>query len=59
MPSSVDVQINPAADYATDAPMAFRRQTNWFVSFLMMPFRDIDQRAVLEPSHQPRNGRGR
>lgn len=48
MPSSIDVSLDSPADYALDAPMAFRRERFWFISFVMTPFKDIDQRAVEE-----------
>jgi hypothetical protein len=47
MPSSIDVPLSSAADY--DAPMAFRRERYWFLSFMMTPFKDIDNRAT-EPA---------
>ena len=59
MPSSIDVSRGSAGEYAMNAPMAFRRQPYWFLSFLMMPFKDIDQRAVEQPAPQPGGQRGR
>jgi hypothetical protein len=47
MPSSIDVSLSTAADY--DAPMAFRRERYWFLSFMMTPFKDIDNRAAEQP----------
>jgi hypothetical protein len=47
MPSSIDVPRNNTADY--DAPMAFRRERYWFLSFMMTPFKDIDNRAAEQP----------
>jgi hypothetical protein len=44
MPSSIDVTLSSAADY--DAPMAFRRERYWFLSFMMTPFKDLDNRAT-------------
>jgi len=46
VPSSIDFPLSSAADYGHDAPMAFRRERFWFISFVMTPFKDIDQRAV-------------
>ena len=40
-----------------NAPMAFRRQPYWFLSFVMTPFKDIDGRAVEDPNQRPRNRR--
>jgi hypothetical protein len=48
MPFSIDLPPDRAADHAADAPMAFRRERYWFLSFMMMPFKDIDGRAVEE-----------
>jgi hypothetical protein len=56
MPSSIDVPLNNA-DY--DAPMAFRRERYWFLSFMMTPFKDIDNRATEEPAREPGNRRRR
>jgi hypothetical protein len=55
MPSSIDVSLNSAADYY--APMAFRRERFWFLSFMMTPFKDIDNRAMEEPGREPGKGR--
>jgi hypothetical protein len=49
MPSSIDVPMN--TDY--DAPMAFRRERYWFLSFMTAPFKDIDNRASEEPAREP------
>ena len=40
--------------------MAFRRQRFWFLSFVMTPFKDLDQRT-MDPStrHQPGQQRAR
>ncbi len=59
MPSSIDIPFDRAADVAFDAPMAFRRERFWFISFVMTPFKDIDQRAVEDappprPAKRPR-----
>jgi hypothetical protein len=50
MPSSIDVPLN-TADY--DAPMAFRRERYWFLSFMTTPFKDIDNRATEQPDARP------
>ena len=57
MPSSIDVPLNNAADY--DAPMAFRRERYWFLSFMMTPFKDIDNRATEQPAREPGTPRRR
>ena len=36
------------AEQGLDAPMGFRRERNWFLSFVMAPFKDVDQRATDE-----------
>lgn len=46
MPSSIDIPLSGAAEDAAEAPMAFRRERYWFLSFLMTPFRDIDNRVA-------------
>jgi hypothetical protein len=57
MPSSIDVPLN-TADY--DAPMAFRRERYWFLSFMTTPFKDIDDRATEQWSdHKPGEQRRR
>ena len=56
MPSSIDVPLNNA-DY--DAPMAFRRERYWFLSFMMTPFKDIDNRATEQPAREPGKPRRR
>ena len=48
MPSSIDVPLNSSADY--DAPMGFRRERYWFLSFMTTPFKDIDIRATEQPA---------
>ena len=48
VPSSIDVPLSNPAQYIDDAPMAFRRERFWFISFVMTPFKDIDLRAVEE-----------
>lgn len=51
MPSSIDLphsSLDPM-----DAPMAFRRQRRWFLSFVMTPFLDVDSRAVADPAPRP------
>ena len=53
MPSSIDVPTN--TDY--DAPMAFRRERYWFLSFMMTPFKDLDNRATEDPNREPGKGR--
>ena len=54
VPSSIDVPLGRLTDYTVEAPMAFRRERNWFLSFLMTPFKDIDQRAAeMEQPRQP------
>jgi hypothetical protein len=60
VPSSIDLPYGNGADYDMEAPMAFRRERNWFLSFVMTPFKDIDVRAVEEPApRQPRRRRDR
>ena len=56
MPSSIDVPLNSADDY--DAPMAFRRERYWFLSFMMTPFKDLDNRAT-EPAAASQPGKRR
>ena len=57
MPPSNNVLHN-ATDY--NAPMAFRRERYWFLSFMMTPFKDIDNRAAEQVvPQQPRQRRGR
>jgi hypothetical protein len=59
MPSSTNLAFNNNADFDNNAPMAFRRERFWFISFVMTPFRDIDQRAVVQPlPNQSNNRRG-
>ena len=58
MPSSIDIPPNSAADY--DSTMGFRRERYWFLSFMMTPFKDIDNRATEQAApDQPRQRRGR
>jgi hypothetical protein len=59
VPSSIDIPFDRAADHAPDAPCAFRRERFWFISFVMTPFKDIDQRAVeqAEPRRPVRRRR--
>ena len=60
VPSSIDVPFSSASDYAIDTPMGFRRQRYWFLSFVMTPFKDIDERANDHTSpRQPGTARGR
>lgn len=60
LPSSIDIPLDSAADFALDAPMAFRRERFWFISFVMTPFKDIDQRAVEDAApRRARKPRGR
>ena len=58
MPSSIDIPLSSAANYSHDAPMAFRRERFWFISFVMTPFKDIDLRAV-EPTAPRQPGKRR
>jgi len=37
-----------STEQTLNAPMAFRRERNWFLSFVMAPFKDVDQRATEE-----------
>ena len=57
MPSSIDIPPNSAADY--DSTMGFRRERYWFLSFMMTPFKDIDNRAMEDPNREPGKGRRR
>ena len=60
MPSSIDIPLNGAADYAIDSPMSFRRQRFWFLNFVMTPFKDVDARAVEDTApRKPAKRRGR
>jgi hypothetical protein len=60
VPSSIDVPLSSAGAYAMNVPMAFRRERYWFLSFLMTPFKDMDQRAIEQSApRQPGNTRGR
>ncbi len=60
MPASIDMPLGRAADHATNAPMAFRRERYWVLSFVMAPFKDIDGRAVPDPTpRRPDRRRGR
>ena len=57
MPSLNNNSSNNVNDY--NAPMAFRRERYWFLSFMMTPFKDIDNRAMEEPGREPGNLRRR
>ena len=58
VPSSIDVPRGSANGY--NAPMAFRRQPYWFLSFVMTPFKDIEPRTVEdETRRQAAKRRGR
>jgi hypothetical protein len=37
--------------------MAFRRERYWFLSFMMTPFKDIDNRATEQPAANNRGKR--
>ena len=50
MPSAADIPPKGTPEYATESPMAFRRKRFWFLSFLMTPFRDIDNRIMDQPT---------
>ena len=54
MSPSIDVTRHGAADHAADAPMAFRRERYWFLSFMMTPFKDIDDRALWSTTIEPK-----
>jgi hypothetical protein len=57
VPSSTDVLRRSASEY--NAPLSFRRERYWFLSFVMTPFKDIEPRTVDDrPSRQgARRGR--
>jgi hypothetical protein len=60
MPSSIDISLGPVSDYAAEAPMAFRRKRLWFLSFVMAPFQDLDNRAIEDAApgrSAPKRGR--
>jgi hypothetical protein len=58
VPSSLD--LPQASPYDMHAPMGFRRQRYWFLSFVMTPFRDIEPRTQDNPTRrQLVKGRGR
>jgi hypothetical protein len=60
MPSSIDIPLGPVTDYSAHAPMAFRRQRLWFLSFVMAPFQDLDSRAIEDTTPRgsaPKRGR--
>ena len=60
MSSSIDLPLSNVGNYTMDAPMAFRRERHWFLSFVMTPFKDIDERTTdRSTSRQPRKNRGR
>jgi hypothetical protein len=52
VPYLIDVPRGSASEY--NIPMGFRRQPYWFLSFVMTPFKDIDDRAADEPSQRTR-----
>ena len=45
MPSTIDMSRGHSTLYV-DGAASFRRERNWFLSFLMTPFKDMDQRAI-------------
>jgi len=55
MPPSNNLSLHNATDY--NAPMAFRRERYWFLSFMMTPFKDLDNRATEDPNREPGKGR--
>ena len=58
MPPVIDVPRYSASEY--NAPMGFRRQPYWFLSFVMTPFKDIEPRTVDDRAlRQAANWRGR
>ncbi len=59
VPSSIDIPLGDVTGYDKEAPLAFRRERYWFLSFMMAPFKDIDMRAVAdtEPPRRPKRGR--
>jgi hypothetical protein len=58
VPSSIDLPRSSASEY--NAPMAFRREPYWFLSFVMTPFKDIEPRAVDDQTRrQAASRRGR
>jgi hypothetical protein len=58
VPPSIDVPLNSASDYA-NAPMGFRRQPYWFLSFVMTPFKDVEPRTVEDTNSRRLAKRGR
>jgi hypothetical protein len=46
LPASIDIPLDRVANYDMETPLAFRRERNWLVSFVMGPFKDIDVRAT-------------
>ena len=46
MPASIDIPLDRVVNYDMETPLAFRRQRNWLIGFVMGPFKDIDGRAV-------------
>ncbi|MGE5269267.1 MAG: hypothetical protein ACM3JG_06285 [Thiohalocapsa sp.] len=57
MPSSIDLPLSSAGEY--NAPMAFRRQRYWFLSFVMTPFKDVEPRTVDDRAARGIGKRGR
>ena len=57
VPPAYDVSHRSNDEY--DAPMAFRRQPYWFLSFVMTPFKDIEPRTVETPTRRQHARRGR
>jgi hypothetical protein len=58
VPSSINIPPNSATEYATEGAMSFRRHRFWFISFVMKPFKDIDQRTMDQPPpRRPANRR--
>ncbi len=57
VPSSTNLLRNSAGEYT--APMSFRRERYWFLSFVMTPFKDIEPRTVDDRPSRQRAGRGR
>jgi len=55
VPSSIDLPRSSASEY--NAPMAFRREPYWFLSFVMTPFKDIEPRTVDDQTRRQAAGR--
>jgi hypothetical protein len=53
LPVSIDIPLDRVVNYDMEAPLAFRRERNWLVSFVMGPFKDIDGRAVDDGGRRP------